>query len=114
MKLSAKQIEEVKFTVGEKGYSAKEVDDFLDKVLEDYKEIENPTALDGDNSFISIKIDTNELAKIVIANDFDGELLPNTVKFEGTVAQWKAIKNKGIFEDIPCINCKDGMHVQRL
>ena len=114
MKLTAKQIEEVKFSVDVKGYSAREVDEFLDKVLEDYKEIENPIMLDGDMSVIAIKIDTNEPAKIVIADDFNGELSPNTVRFEGTIAQWEAIKNKGIFEDIPCINCKDGMLIQRL
>ena len=79
-------------------------------VLADYKEKENVSILDGDEPF-PYKPDPST---IKISADFNGELLPNTVSFDGTVADWIHIENKGIFEDIPCINCKDGMHIQRL
>lgn len=94
MKLISKQISEVTFSIEDKGYSPKEVDEFLDKVIEDYKE--------------------NEKSTIHISVDFDGELLPNTVSFDGTVADWIHIENKGIFKDAPCINCKDGQYIQKL
>lgn len=64
--------------------------------------------LDGNNTLSHSK------ASVFITSDFDGELMPNTVAYEGTIAEWKAIKNKGIFEDIPCINCKDGLCIQKL
>ena len=94
MKLTTKQIEEVKFTVQEKGYSAKEVDEFLDKVVSDYESLNN--------------------AQIVISASYNGDLLPNSVAFDGTVADWIHIENKGIFENVPCINCSDGQYVQKL
>ena len=94
MKLTAKQIEESTFTIQEKGYSPKEVDEFLDKVIEDYKSLNS--------------------AQVVISANYNGELLPNTVAFDGTVADWIHIDNKGIFENVPCINCKDGQYIQKL
>lgn len=99
MKLTAKEIRKVKFSVDYKGYSAKEVDEFLDQVIDDYKEIEK--------SF-------KEKSTIRISSKYDGELMPNTVKYEGTIAEWKAIENKGIFENVPCINCTDGQYIQKL
>lgn len=51
---------------------------------------------------------------VLISKDFDGELLPDTVVFEGTMEQWRSIKELGIFAEIPCINCKDGRIIQKL
>ena len=97
MNLTKKEIKESTFrSIG--GYSAEDVDNFLDKVEADYEELE--------------KIFSN--GEIYISSKFKGELMPKSVVYEGTIAQWKAIENKGIFENIPCINCKDGMHIQRL
>ena len=94
MKLTTKQIKEVEFNIQKDGYSPKEVDDFLDKVIEDYEEYEK--------------------SKVHISADFNGELFSNTVSFEGTVDEWIHIENKGIFENIPCINCKNGQYIQKL
>ena len=99
MKLTAKQIENVKFTLQEKnGYSCEDVDNFLDKVLADYEELEK----------------TFSYGDIYISSQFNGSLLPNSVIYEGTIAQWEAIENKGILENIPCINCRDGLCIQKL
>ena len=40
MELKAKDIENVTFDIQDKGYSPKQVDEFLDKVIKDYKELE--------------------------------------------------------------------------
>lgn len=40
MELKAKDIENVAFDIQEQGYSPKQVDEFLDKIIKDYKEIE--------------------------------------------------------------------------
>ena len=109
MKLTARQIKDVAFSIQEKGYSPKEVDEFLDNVLEDYKETEKtPLILDGDAGL------PYSVASVHISSDFDGELMPNTVEYDGTVADWIHIENKGIFENVPCINCKDGQYIQKL
>ena len=109
MKLTAKQIKDVAFSIQEKGYSPKEVDEFLDKVLADYEETEKQSfILDGDAGF------PYSAASVHIASDFNGELMPNTVEYDGTVADWIHIDNKGIFENVPCINCRDGQYIQKL
>ena len=109
MKLTAKQIKEVAFSIQEKGYSPKEVDEFLDKVLADYEEQEKiPFMLDGDDGL------HYSAASVRISSDFNGELMPNTVEYDGTVADWIHIDNKGIFENVPCINCRDGQYIQKL
>ena len=110
MKLTAKQIKEVAFSIQEKGYSPKEVDEFLDKVLADYENKENIFIIDGDNQF-PYKANAST---ITISADYNGELMPNTVEYDGTVADWIHIDNKGIFENVPCINCRDGQYIQKL
>lgn len=109
MKLTAKQIKEVAFSIQEKGYSPKEVDEFLDKVLEDYEETEKQAFILDDNAGLPYSV-----ASVRISSDFNGELMPNTVEFDGTVADWIRIENKGIFENVPCINCRDGQYIQKL
>ena len=106
MKLTAKQIKEVTFSIQEKGYSPKEVDEFLDKVLTDYEEAEDICLDDSHPMPWS--------AKIKINSAYDGELMPDTVEYDGTVADWIHIDNKGIFENVPCINCRDGQYIQKL
>ena len=106
MKLTAKQIKEVAFSIQEKGYSPKEVDEFLDKVLADYEEAEDICLDDSHPMPWS--------AKIKINSAYDGELIPDTVEYDGTVADWIHIDNKGIFENVPFINCKDGKYIQKL
>ena len=109
MKLTAKEIKDIKFSVDYKGYSAKEVDEFLDKIAKDYEEKERISlSLDGD---VSIHY---SVASVYISSDYDGELLPNTVEYDGTIDQWMNIENKGIFENVPCINCQDGKYIQKL
>ena len=109
MKLTAKQIKEVAFSIQEKGYSPKEVDEFLDKVLEDYEETEKQAFILDGNAGLPYSV-----ASVRISSDFNGELMPNTVEFDGTVADWIHIENKGIFENVPCINCTDGQYIQKL
>lgn len=106
MKLTAKQIKDVAFSIQEKGYSPKEVAEFLDKVLADYEEAED-ICLDDSNPM-------PWSAKIKINSAYDGELMPDTVEYDGTVADWIHIDNKGIFENVPCINCRDGQYIQKL
>lgn len=45
MKLKVKDIENVTFDIQDKGYSPKQVDEFLDKIIKDYKEIESKTVI---------------------------------------------------------------------
>ena len=111
MKLTAKQIEEVKFTIQEKGYSPKEVDDFLEEIIEDYKNgsINLITLCGGVSTPYNASTST-----VKIYPDDNGYSLPDTFEFEGTIAEWQAIENKGIFADVPCINCVDGQYIQKL
>lgn len=111
MKLTAKQIKEVTFSIQEKGYSPKEVDDFLEEVIEDYKN----ESIDVNTLCGGVPIPYNaSTSKVKIYPDNNGYSMPETFEFEGTIAEWQAIENKGIFENVPCINCIDGQYIQKL
>lgn len=55
-----------------------------------------------------------EESTIIIKENFDGCILPNTFCFEGTKEQWMSLKKDKIFEDIPCVKCKDGLLIQHI
>lgn len=108
MELTIEQIENALLKIKDNNYSPKVVDEVLNKIINDYKEKEiDFTVIDGDMSFISIEMNKTP-AQIVIKADFNGELEPGSIRFEGTTEQWKSIKNKSIFEGIPWISCSDG------
>ena len=77
--LSAKEILEKDFNIDPKGYSPKEVDQFLDLVIKDYVDFENTTkkliaeikALESDNSKLKSEI-RNLKASLEIANSNKG------------------------------------------
>ena len=99
MKLSAKQIRDMQFSIKENKYQSSEVDRLLDMIVEDYKNIEASN--------------TNETT-FIIPKNYNGEFVFDVVKYEGSIAEWQAIENKGIFEDVPSIKCKDGTCIQKL
>ena len=82
--LSAKEILEKDFKIDPKGYSPKEVDQFLDLVIKDYVDFENTTkkliaeikTLESDNSKLRAEI-RNLKASLEIANSNKDKAVTN-------------------------------------
>lgn len=107
MRFDAEKIKNTKFSTTENGYAKEEVDEFLKRLELDYIEISKLFILDGDNVLYNAP-------KVMISNNYQGELESNTFYFDGTVKEWQEIKNKGVFKDVPCIRCVDGDVIQKL
>ena len=102
MKMTKRQIEKLASIIRRNGYLPEDVDEFIDIILENYEQI-------GYSTF------PNPEAQVHISSNFvDGAVGPRSVEYEGTRAEWESVKNKGIYADIPCIECKDGGYIQKL
>jgi len=136
MKLTLESLENIRFKIMEKGYSPKEVDDFVDRVIEDLKcnkpsikakDIENAVfkiAPDGYSpkevdEFLDLLIEDyksfeSKSGTIIITKNFDGTIGPTTIEYEGTIQQWRELRKSNILNEIPCVNCADGQLIQKL
>ena len=54
------------------------------------------------------------MTKIIIKNNFNGQLEPDTFTYMGSIKEWKELDKDEFFENIPCVNCIDGKVIQKL
>lgn len=110
MELTASAIRKELERITKEGNSRQDVDKLLDRILEDYDAYERSLARIDGQKYVQYSSRRN----IIIQEDFNGEVMPDTVIYEGTQEQWRKLPKPSYLEDIPCINCNDGEVIQRL
>ncbi len=110
LELTASTIRKELERIKKEGNSREDIDKLLNRILEDYDAYEKSSGIIDGQMHAHYSCGRN----IRIEEGFNGEVMPDTVLFEGTTSQWERMSKPSYLEEIPRINCLDGSVVQKL